>query len=514
MDECDIREFHGICKDQVKIKLPIEGFRIAHLEQNFLEKGDPIDNFWFVFKKLYRAKTFNRGDLIFAPFAARTIGHNCTNIPIGFPQYNRDRFKVVLHSPHFMARQMGFSQAIPSPYSLDERDQVCLLKLNSMKEIESILARNKEALKCYKQTDCELSNFVTKGSSSEVSFLYHKAPNNRRFSIGLGYFTQREFVRNLSPEKIDALIDKDASTRITSTILTTPNPKMPKSFLSRKDLPHKFRLWSRMIQNWKILVKVISETKARSSQGVSYSEAKSVQQKQPSSPVSGKNAKIAKMRLESSTNKLLISAAEKMIRLLSHSTYEIQTSEELTFKLTRISSCLVENQFPPKYREKVKLFNVIFSNLIRTRHRLNLIRNEAVNAKENNDNLTTAEETMKEKCSRYEKHLEEASLTLESYSKDRETLEKEIATIQVKIKDIDDKVAKIRVPFEKTQSKKWELDANLARIAESKTETSKHFEDLKNEELKEMKIMTEFDTDRLELKTFLEGFLKDKQGYN
>ncbi|MED6174805.1 hypothetical protein PIB30_072419 [Stylosanthes scabra] len=62
-----------------------------------------------------------------------------------------------------MARQMGFSQAIPAPFSLDERDQVCFLKPNSMKEIESILARNKEALKCYKPTDCEPSNFVTKG---------------------------------------------------------------------------------------------------------------------------------------------------------------------------------------------------------------------------------------------------------------------------------------------------------------------------------------------------------------
>ncbi|MED6187679.1 hypothetical protein PIB30_078682 [Stylosanthes scabra] len=32
-----------------------------------------------------------------------------------------------------------------------------------MKEIESIFARNKEALKCYKPTNCESSNFVTKG---------------------------------------------------------------------------------------------------------------------------------------------------------------------------------------------------------------------------------------------------------------------------------------------------------------------------------------------------------------
>ncbi|MED6183310.1 hypothetical protein PIB30_036670 [Stylosanthes scabra] len=117
---------------------------------------------------------------------------------------------------------------------------------------------------------------------------------------------------------------------------------------------------------------------------------------------------------------------------------------------------------------------------------------------------------MKEKYSRYEKHLEKASLTLESYSKNREDLEKELAAIKVKIKDIDDKVAKIRGPFEKTQSKKQELDANLARIAESKSENLKTLEGLKDEELKEMKLMTEFDKDRLELKTFLEIFLKEK----
>ncbi|MED6151920.1 hypothetical protein PIB30_086945 [Stylosanthes scabra] len=142
-----------------------------------------------------------------------------------------------------------------------------------------------------------------------------------------------------------------------------------------------------------------------------------------------------------------------MIRLLSHSIYKIQNNEELSFELTRVSSCLVENQYPQEYREKVKLFNVIFSNLIRTRDILNLIRNKAASAKENNDNLITTEETMKEKFSRYEKHLEEASLTLESYSKNREDLEKELAAIQAKIKDIDDKVAKIRAPFEKAQSK-------------------------------------------------------------
>ncbi|MED6223319.1 hypothetical protein PIB30_072859 [Stylosanthes scabra] len=258
----------------------------------------------------------------------------------------------------------------------------------------------------------------------------HSPPANQKDtlnSFSKGYLLSPKFVRNLSPEKINALIDKDASTRITNStiegkddsLILLQNSDNSKSkdaqvlFKSKRPTPQ-ISIVVKDDSELEDLVKVIFETKAGSSQGVSFSEAKFVQQNQPSTPVFEKNVEIAKMRLESSMNKLLISAAKKMIRLLSHSIYEIQTSKELTFELTRISSCLVKNQFPPEYREK---------------------------------------------------HLEEASLKLESYSKDREALEKEIAAIQSKIKDIDDKVAKIRVPFEKIQSEKQELDANLARIA-------------------------------------------------
>ncbi|MED6151842.1 hypothetical protein PIB30_086229 [Stylosanthes scabra] len=440
-----------------------------------------------------------------------------------------------------------------------------------MKEIELILARNKEALKCYKPTDCEPSNFITKGHIQwwdayykqfvkslqeinegiirkwEAAEASKKAPQKRKAEPSKQLAKRTKGSSKVSSAASNPQEDPPQNSVSSSTRLPTiedsqqDSDASPKEASSKsKEIPLKNADVSGIPANENVgaqnvpnpinsdggndlLVvvqnsddpkpkdaQVISETKVGSSQGKSLSETKSIQQP-INTPTTEKQTDIAKKRLESSTNKLLISAAEKMIRLLSHSIYEIQNDEELTFELTRVSSYLVENQLPLECREKVKLFNVIFSNLIRTRDRLKLIRNEAATAKENNDNLIAAEETMKEKCSRYEKHLEEASPTLESYSKDRKDLEKESAAIQAKIKDIDNKVAKIRVPFEKTQSKKKELDANLARIAESKTGAQRTLENLKNEEFKETKCLTKFDKDRLELKTFLEGFLKEKQ---
>ncbi|MED6150462.1 hypothetical protein PIB30_072575 [Stylosanthes scabra] len=317
-----------------------------------------------------------------------------------------------------MARQMGFSQAILAPFSLDERDQVCFLKPNSMKEIESILARNKEALKCYKPTDCEPSNFVTKGhiqwwdaykpfikSLQEISEGINrkwkaaetskKAPQKRKdepskqatkrtrgsskassvasnpqedppqnsvsSSTRLPTIEDSQQDSDASPKEASSKskesLLKDASTKITSAQIqnadvsgilanenvgaqnfpnpinsTTdggddlivivensddPKPKDAQVISKSKGLTSQIPITVEGDSDLEDLVKVISETKAGSSQGKSLLETKSVQQ-QINTPASEKKAEIAKKRLESSINKLLISAAEKMIRLLSH----------------------------------------------------------------------------------------------------------------------------------------------------------------------------------------------------
>ncbi|MED6211542.1 hypothetical protein PIB30_074707 [Stylosanthes scabra] len=142
------------------------------------------------FTKLLKSRTFEGGDLNFAPFARRQIGPNWFRqrrvkeegkteaqlivdkhwsnylavqvLPIGFPSYKKDRYKIVLHSPQFMARQMGFSQAIPAPYSKDPAQQICHLVPHSFREIKTFLSDNLLTRTFYDPIPCRSSNFVTK----------------------------------------------------------------------------------------------------------------------------------------------------------------------------------------------------------------------------------------------------------------------------------------------------------------------------------------------------------------
>ncbi|MED6184009.1 hypothetical protein PIB30_043193 [Stylosanthes scabra] len=62
-----------------------------------------------------------------------------------------------------MARQMGFSQAIPAPYSIDPNKQICRFFPHSFKEIRSFLSENVLTRTFYYPIACRTSNFVTKG---------------------------------------------------------------------------------------------------------------------------------------------------------------------------------------------------------------------------------------------------------------------------------------------------------------------------------------------------------------
>ncbi|MED6151919.1 hypothetical protein PIB30_086944 [Stylosanthes scabra] len=141
---------------------------------------------------------------------------------------------------------------------------------------------------------------------------YHFPPANREDTLNSsfkGYSLSPDFVRNLSPEKIDALIDLDSSTRITSVqVQNVQNVDISgitaNDNVCAQNTSNPINLASEggndllvLLHNdsdLEDLVKVISETRAGSSQGVSLSEAKSIQQKQPNTPVSEKNAEIAK----------------------------------------------------------------------------------------------------------------------------------------------------------------------------------------------------------------------------
>ncbi|MED6112361.1 hypothetical protein PIB30_061001, partial [Stylosanthes scabra] len=62
-----------------------------------------------------------------------------------------------------MARQMGFSQAIPAPYSMDPAQQICHFVPYSFKEIKAFLAENMLTRTFYDPIPCRSSHFVTKG---------------------------------------------------------------------------------------------------------------------------------------------------------------------------------------------------------------------------------------------------------------------------------------------------------------------------------------------------------------
>ncbi|MED6211092.1 hypothetical protein PIB30_070259 [Stylosanthes scabra] len=61
-----------------------------------------------------------------------------------------------------MARQMGFSQAIPAPYSTDPAQQICHFVPHSFKEIKAFLSENLLTRTFYDPIPCRSSNFVTR----------------------------------------------------------------------------------------------------------------------------------------------------------------------------------------------------------------------------------------------------------------------------------------------------------------------------------------------------------------
>ncbi|MED6123712.1 hypothetical protein PIB30_051858 [Stylosanthes scabra] len=107
------------------------------------------------------------------------------------------------------------------------------------------------------------------------------------------------------------------------------------------------------------LLKVISEMKAGSEQVVSNSDNKSVQQEKG-------DTLIQKARSESLKMVLLKSAVEKMIHLMNQPLGMLQKDPYWNDELVKVTSCLVEQQFPEKYRAQVSCFGKIFENLFLT----------------------------------------------------------------------------------------------------------------------------------------------------
>ncbi|MED6215294.1 hypothetical protein PIB30_112139, partial [Stylosanthes scabra] len=252
------------------------------------------------------------------------------------------------------------------------------------------------------------------------------------------------------------------------------------------------------------LLQVISESKMGSEPDISSSVNKTIPQEQ------GKEeTPVQKARSDALQKILLKSAAEKMIRLMDQPLDMLQKDPYWNDELVKVTSCLVERQFPEKYREQVLCFGKIFENLFITREKLSNVRLQAAMIQENSNGLVIAEKALKDKEALYEKHLSNANDTLEELSKTKEGLLKKLAEIQAQIQDVDAKMTKLKKPFEKIQEKKTELGNQLLEIEKNKLQNEADLKRLHDEELQEIDLFKSFEDNKIQLKDTLEEFLRE-----
>ncbi|MED6124683.1 hypothetical protein PIB30_061266 [Stylosanthes scabra] len=216
-----------------------------------------------------------------------------------------------------------------------------------------------------------------------------------------------------------------------------------------------------------------------------------------------------KARSESLQIILLKSAAEKMICLMNQPLDMLQKEPYWNDELVKVTSCLVEQQFPEKYRKQVLCFEKIFENLFITREKLSNVRLKVAMIQENSNSLIVAEKALREKEALYEKHLSNANDTLEGLSKTREDLVKKLAEIQAQIQEVDAKMTKLKKPFEKIQEKKTELRNQLSEIEKNKLQNEADLKRLQEVELQELDLFKGFEDNKIQLKDTLEEFLQE-----
>ncbi|MED6124630.1 hypothetical protein PIB30_060738 [Stylosanthes scabra] len=134
-----------------------------------------------------------------------------------------------------------------------------------------------------------------------------------------------------------------------------------------------------------------------------------------------------------------------MIRLMDQPLDMLQKDPYWNDELVKVTSCLVERQFPEKYREQ----------------------------------------------------------------KTREDLVKKLAEIQAQIEEVDAKMTKLKKPFEKIQEKKAELGNQLSEIEKNKLQNEADLKRLQEEELQEIDLFKGFEDNKIQLKHTLEEFLRE-----
>ncbi|MED6187116.1 hypothetical protein PIB30_073342 [Stylosanthes scabra] len=528
-------------------------------------------------------------------------------LPIGFPSYKKDRYKIALHSPHFMARQMGFSQAIPAPYSIDPAQQICHFVPHSFKEIKAFLSENLLTRTFYDPIPCRSSNFKEQLKENEKVAQEEQATQKRKAEQVKTKKTESSKPTSkrtrANPKKpsgnVELPKESNPSEVPSKTTLASEKPRTPESARSvsgnsldvssksnessnskdKRASPEKERIedsidresapsldiivgeekspcglssegysisnlsksaersnlaieeidqalnnpiekMNSLLKEREIiqeevsstpkvsiqadLLQMISESKVGSEPGISNSVNKSAPQEKEK-----EDTPIQKARSESLQKILLKSAAEKMTRLMNQALDMLQKDPYWNDELVKVTSCLVDQQFPEKYRKQVLCFGKIFENLFITREKLSNVCLKVAMIQENSNGLIVTEKALREKEALYEKHLSNANDTLEGLSKTREDLVKKLAEIQAQIQEVDEKMTKLKKPFEKIQDKKTELGNKLSKIEKSKLQNEADLKRLQEEELQELDLFKGFEDNKIQLKDTLEEFLQE-----
>ncbi|RYR24406.1 hypothetical protein Ahy_B02g057905 [Arachis hypogaea] len=94
-------------------------------------------------------------------------------IPTGLPQHKKEHFKATLYVPHYTARQLGFSQAIPTPLPKNSKP-FCHITLASKKELDVCLSKNQQHREGYNHLVYDRSSFITKSCFDWWTTYYSK----------------------------------------------------------------------------------------------------------------------------------------------------------------------------------------------------------------------------------------------------------------------------------------------------------------------------------------------------
>ncbi|RYR58554.1 hypothetical protein Ahy_A05g024378 [Arachis hypogaea] len=161
----------------------IEGFRLSEFKPNFLDaQSDEA-----VFSLFHSCKDFDNDQLNFTPFLRRNRGpawldrllfpdtneeseltyRSWANllavqvIPIVLPSNKKERFKITLYAPYLTARQLGFSQAIPTPQPRND-DLFCLIVIITQEDFNTCLLKKQQRRDHFNFLIYERSSFITK----------------------------------------------------------------------------------------------------------------------------------------------------------------------------------------------------------------------------------------------------------------------------------------------------------------------------------------------------------------